>query len=106
MEEVLLLNPFASVLFIGLGLVFLLLEIFIPSGGILGILASGCSLFGIFGFFYQHRPVVGTLAIVANIIFVVFAIRFGLWVLLTRGRRGWDFSDREARIRPEVGHTG
>ena len=61
--EVLISSPFYCFLFIGAGLVFLLLEIFLPSAGVLGLLSLGFTLFGIFGLFYQGKPVLGVLAL-------------------------------------------
>jgi membrane-bound serine protease (ClpP class) len=52
MEE-LLNNSFYSFMFLLVGCVCLLLEIFVPSGGILGFLAVFSSGFGIFSLFYQ-----------------------------------------------------
>jgi membrane-bound serine protease (ClpP class) len=50
-------DSFFSGLFLFVGCIFLFLEVFIPSGGILGILACASAGFGIFGFFYQDSTV-------------------------------------------------
>lgn len=76
--EVLISEPFYSFLFIGLGLVFLFLEVFVPSGGILGILALGFVAFGIFGIFHQGRPLLGVGSIAGTSVAVILGLRFGL----------------------------
>jgi membrane-bound serine protease (ClpP class) len=76
--EALISNPFYSFLFIGTGLVFLLLEIFLPSAGVLGLLSLGFSLFGIFGLFYQGNTFLGLLALGGTGTLAFFLIRFGL----------------------------
>ena len=48
-----------SFMFLLLGCVCLLLEVFVPSGGILGFLAVFSSGFGIFGLFYQDQYLAG-----------------------------------------------
>ena len=76
--EVLISEPFYAFLFIGLGLVFLFLEVFIPTGGILGILSLGCISFGIFGLFHQGRSLLALAALAGSALAVILGIRFGL----------------------------
>jgi membrane-bound serine protease (ClpP class) len=76
--QLLLDSEFYSSVFIGLGLIFLFLEVFIPSGGILGILALGCGAFGIWGLFHQGHAAIGFAVLVGNIAVVVLGLRFGL----------------------------
>ena len=52
-------EPLYSFLFLLIGCICLLLEVFIPSGGILGFLAVFSSGWGIFGFFAQGSFVLG-----------------------------------------------
>jgi membrane-bound serine protease (ClpP class) len=49
-------DPFLSGVFIFAGLVCLVLEVFVPSGGILGLLAAGSAVFGVYGLFQQGHP--------------------------------------------------
>ena len=76
--ETLISDPFYSFLFIGGGMIFLFLEVFVPSGGILGILSLGSTAFGIYGLFYQGRPFLGFGAIVGTAFLTYLGIRFGL----------------------------
>jgi membrane-bound serine protease (ClpP class) len=76
--ETIVQEPFYAFLFIGLGLIFLLLELFVPSAGVLGLLAVGSAAFGIFCFFYQGNPLLGFGAIVGTGVLGALTIRFGL----------------------------
>ena len=62
--EAFLNEPLYSVLFLLIGCICLLLEVFIPSGGILGFLAVFSSGWGIVGFFAQGSFVLGAGSIV------------------------------------------
>jgi membrane-bound serine protease (ClpP class) len=76
--ETLIQSEFYAALFIGLGLILGFLEFFIPSGGVLGILALGCSLFGIYAFFAQSHPLIAVAVIVADLTALVLGLRYGL----------------------------
>ncbi len=76
--ETVLEHPLLSVLLIAAGLALLFLELFIPSGGILGIVGTGSAVLGIYGFFHQGHPIIATFFIVATIAFIVFSIRYWL----------------------------
>jgi membrane-bound serine protease (ClpP class) len=76
--EVLISDPFFSFLFVGAGLLFLFLEVFVPSGGILGLLSMGCTAFGIYGLFAQGRTFLGAVAIAGSAAVTAAGIRFGL----------------------------
>lgn len=71
-------EPLLSVLLIAGGLVLLFLELFIPSGGILGIVGTFGAALGIYGFFYQERPALGIGSILVVVIFIVVSIRYWL----------------------------
>jgi len=71
-------NAFYSFLFIGMGMILLFLEVFIPSGGILGVLAFFCAAFGIYGLFTQGRPLLGFAAIGGTATLGVLGLKFGL----------------------------
>lgn len=76
--ETLFNEPLLSVLLITAGLVLLFLELFIPSGGILGIVGTGGAALGIYGFFHQGRPGIGIGAIFVVVAFIIFSIRYWL----------------------------
>jgi membrane-bound serine protease (ClpP class) len=71
-------EPLLSVLLITAGLVLLFLELFIPSGGILGILGTGGAVLGIYGFFHQGNPAIGIGSILVVALFIFFSIRYWL----------------------------
>lgn len=73
-----------ALVLIFLGLVCLLAELFVPSGGVLGLLALGCSAFGIYSLFYQDHYILGALATVA----VVAAFTAGLRFMVRRFGKG------------------
>lgn len=68
--EDLLNNPLYSFMFLLVGCVCLLLEVFVPSGGILGFLAVFASGFGVFSLFYQDMFLAGVGSMVG---FVAYA---------------------------------
>jgi len=53
-------DPFISGILLFVGLVFMVLELFVPSGGVLGLLAAASAGFGIYTLFYQgHTFIAG-----------------------------------------------
>lgn len=76
--EVLISDPFYSSMFVLLALVLVILEIFVPSAGILSLFAVGSATLGIWGFLHQDRPLWAVGAIFGSVAFVVFAIRYAL----------------------------
>jgi membrane-bound serine protease (ClpP class) len=71
-------NAFYSFLFVGIGISLLFLEVFIPSGGILGALAFFSAAFGIYGLFKQDRPWLAFSTIGGTLILGVIGLKFGL----------------------------
>lgn len=105
--EPLISETFYSFLFIGLGLLFLFLEVFIPSGGILGLLALGCTAFGIYGLFYQGQPLLAVMAIGVVLVMTILGIRFGLQRLSFQGSLPPEISmSVDERIENLVGKEG
>lgn len=76
--DVLYADAFYSSLFFFLGCIFLFLEVFIPSGGILGILAFASAAFGIFGFFYQDSILLGVASVAGFLAYGALIIFFVL----------------------------
>lgn len=76
--ESLLDSEFVAVVFIAAGLGLGFLELFVPTGGILGIIAFGCCAFGIYGLFRQNHPWIATFSIAGILVAGVFGIRYGL----------------------------
>ncbi len=52
-----------SAIFLFAGLVLIFLEVFVPSGGVLGFTALACIIFGIYGLFRQDHYIIGVLVI-------------------------------------------
>lgn len=65
-----------SMLAIGLGLIILFLEVFVPSGGILGLISLGLSGFGIYGLFQGGHPLLAVGAIVGVAGLTILGLRF------------------------------
>ncbi len=56
-------DPFVSGIFIFVGYVSMILEVFVPSGGVLGLVSLASSVFGIYSLFYQGHPIIALIAI-------------------------------------------
>jgi membrane-bound serine protease (ClpP class) len=65
--ETLVPDIFFAFLFIGLGLVLIFLEVFIPTGGVLGLVAVAVLGLGIWGLFHHGNPVLGLTSIAVSI---------------------------------------
>lgn len=57
-------DPFISGIFLFLGLVCMVLELFVPSGGILGLVSLASTVFGIYGLFQQGHTLIASGVIV------------------------------------------
>ena len=73
--EYLVSDGFVSGLFLFAGLIFLFLEVFIPSFGVLGLLALASITFGVYGLFVQGHTWLACLAVVFYIGVVWLAFR-------------------------------
>ncbi len=71
--------------FLGLGVLSLFLEVFVPSGGILGILGVSFAGFGIYELFAHGHVALGWVSIVVTCAAAFFGLRFGLRRLALRG---------------------
>lgn len=76
--EILIDGSFFSAAFVSLGLILLFLEVFVPSGGVLGLLSLGSVALGVYGFFHHEKPFWGVSALFLSVVFVIVALRFGL----------------------------
>jgi len=66
-----------SILLIGLGLLLIFLEVFVPSGGILGVLALGFSGFGVYALFQGGHPVLALAAVAGVVTTFILGFRLG-----------------------------
>ncbi len=69
-------DQFYSALFVAAGAIIFVLEIFIPSYGILGLFAAGFAGLGIYGFFHQGREALAFGALVVLVAFMVLVLRY------------------------------
>ena len=93
-----------AIYLLGLGLLFL--ELFIPSGGILGIVGTLCASFGIV-MIYRWTPVAGVIITVVTLGYVYAIIRF--WarrIKMTGSLAGSDSTTAEAVTAEVVGEEG
>jgi len=100
-------SPFASGIFVFVGIVTLALEIFVPSGGILGLLAIASGVFGVYTLFHQGHPIVATGVIIFFIASLWGAFRFMMHRLSFRSALTPDMATSvDARIADLVGREG
>ena len=59
--DVIISDPFFVWLLLGIGVALIFLEVFIPSGGIIGIVALAALSLGIYSFFHQGKVLLGSL---------------------------------------------
>ncbi len=64
-------DSFFSFVLIGIGMALIFLEVFIPSGGIIGVVAVFLMSLGVFGLFHQQKPVAGLLSATGSLVFVI-----------------------------------
>ena len=78
-----------SVLLLLAGVLLVMVEVFVPSGGVLGFLSIGCLMAGIILAFYHRGPEVGFLLLAATSIAVPVALVFAFrwWPKTPMGRR-------------------
>ncbi len=76
--HVLIDDPFYSTLFLFVACILLFLEIFVPSGGVLGILAAAFGALSVWGFWSQGKPVT---ACAAAGTLIAFGIATLVWVI-------------------------
>lgn len=60
------------------GLILIFLELFIPSGGVLGIAAIICIIYSLQSLFSRGQPVAAWSAIALTVVYIVFVVRFWL----------------------------
>lgn len=78
----------AAIILLVLGLLFIVLELFVPSAGILGILAGVCLTAGIvMGFFHSFPTGVVMLLVVVLAMPIVLALMIRIWPSTPIGRR-------------------
>ena len=71
-------DPFFTWLLLGIGVALIFLEVFIPSGGIIGIVALAALGLGIYSFFHQGKILLGSMAGIGVAVFVISMFSFML----------------------------
>ena len=69
--DALISDSFFSFVLLGIGMALIFLEVFIPSGGIIGVVAIFLMGLGVFGFFHQDRHLAGLLSAAGCLVFVI-----------------------------------
>lgn len=92
-----------SILLLFVGLLLIMLEVFIPSGGVIGFLSISAVMAAIFTAFYNHGLEVGMifLTVAAIAIPVVMAVAFRYWPQTPLGKRVLLEVPTESEILPE-----
>ena len=76
--DVIISDPFFVWLLLGIGVALIFLEVFIPSGGIIGIVALAALGRGIYSFFHQGKVLLGSLTGIGGTVFVISMFSFML----------------------------
>jgi len=76
--DVIISDPFFVWLLLGIGVALIFLEVFIPSGGIIGIVALAALGLGIYSFFHQGKVLLGSLTGIGGTVFVISMFSFML----------------------------
>ncbi len=76
--DVIISDPFFAWLLLGIGVALIFLEVFIPSGGIIGIVALAALSLGIYSFFHQEKVLLGSLTGIGAAVFVISMFSFML----------------------------
>ena len=71
-------DPFFTWLLLGIGVALIFLEVFIPSGGIIGIVALAALGLGIYSFFHQGKILLGSMTGIGVAVFVISMFSFML----------------------------
>ncbi|MFN0057369.1 MAG: NfeD family protein [Planctomycetota bacterium] len=74
------------ILVLGLSLVFI--ELFVPSGGLIGLAAALCVGYAIWAMFADGQILAGTVSSIVSVVYFVVVIRWGLSRLTMRGSLG------------------
>ena len=76
--DVIISDPFFTWLLLGIGVALIFLEVFIPSGGIIGIVALAALGLGIYSFFHQGKILLGSMTGIGVAVFVISMFSFML----------------------------
>jgi membrane-bound serine protease (ClpP class) len=98
---------FWSIIFLLLGLLLMLLEVFVPSGGILGFLAVLAMASAIGGAFYQRGLEAGMIFVAVAVVLIplVLTTAFKYWPHTPMGRRVLLGAPTEAEVLPSTAQS-
>ena len=105
--DVIISDPFFAWLLLGIGVALIFLEVFIPSGGIIGIVALTALGLGIYSFFHQGKVLQGSLTGIGAAVFVISMFSFMLRRISLTETQGADaFSSVDNEIAGVMGRSG
>ena len=100
-------DPFFSWLLLAIGVALIFLEVFIPSGGIIGIVALASLALGIYGFFSQGQLVTGFLTAIGSVVFVIAMFSFMLRrISLMESQDADAFTSVDSSLEEVMGRSG
>ena len=100
-------DPFFSWLLLAIGVALIFLEVFIPSGGIIGIVALASLALGIYGFFSQGQLVTGFLTAIGSVVFIIAMFSFMLRrISLMESQDADAFTSVDSSLEEVMGRSG
>jgi membrane-bound serine protease (ClpP class) len=100
-------DPFFSWLLLAIGVALIFLEVFIPSGGIIGIVALASLALGIYGFFSQGQLVTGFLTAIGSVVFIIAMFSFMLRRISLKESQDADaFTSVDSSLEEVMGRSG
>ena len=105
--DVIISDPFFAWLLLGIGVALIFLEVFIPSGGIIGIVALAALSLGIYSFFHQEKVLLGSLTGIGAAVFVISMFSFMLKrISLTETQDSEAFTSTDNSLAEIMGRSG
>jgi membrane-bound serine protease (ClpP class) len=100
-------DPFVSGIFLFVGLTCMILEVFVPTAGILGLVSAAATVFGVYSLFYQGHPIIGILVVFFFCGVFLALFKFVMHRLNFKGAMAPDTSTSvDHRIGDLIGHEG
>ena len=100
-------DPFFTWLLLGIGVALIFLEVFIPSGGIIGIVALASLGLGIYSLFHQGKLLLGSMTGIGVAVFVISMFSFMLRrISLTETQNSDAFTSVDNSLGEIMGKSG
>ena len=105
--DVIISDPVFTWLLLGIGVALIFLEVFIPSGGIIGIVALAALGLGIYSFFHQGKILLGSMTGIGVAVFVISIFSFMLRrISLTETQNSDAFTSVDNSLGEIMGRSG